>query len=231
MAQSPQSQATQDFVPIQEIRDGIIMLKDGSMRAILIASSLNFSLKSSDEQTSIIYQFQNFLNSLEFSAQIMVQSKKLDIRPYIALLENRYKEQVSELMKVQTREYIEFIKSFVENSSIMTKSFFVVVPYSPAIVTAKNNPISKMFSKGNQSTSQNTSAHGAAFGKGGGQESMMTNEEFEEHRSQLEQRVGVVAQELRRCDIRVIQLGTEEVVELFYKIFNPGEMEKPIQLK
>jgi hypothetical protein len=122
------SKTTQDFVPIREIRDGIVILKDGSMRALVLASSLNFALKSADEQNSIIYQFQNFLNSLDFSVQIFVQSKRLDIRPYIALLEERYKEQVTELMKIQTREYIEFIKTFVENSNIMTKSFFIIIP-------------------------------------------------------------------------------------------------------
>lgn len=214
--QAVNSKSTQEFVPIQEIRDGIVILKDGSMRAILLASSLNFALKSSEEQASIIYQFQNFLNALDFSVQIVVQSKKLDIRPYIALLEARYKEQPSELMKIQTREYVEFIKSFVENTNIMTKSFFVVVPYSPALVNIGNNPINKIFKKDKNQAGKNV---------------FMSNEAFEEHRSQLDQRVGVVTQELRRCDIRMVQLGTEEVVELFYKIFNPGETEKPIQMK
>lgn len=214
--QAVNSKSTQEFVPIQEIRDGIVILKDGSMRAILLASSLNFALKSSDEQASIIYQFQNFLNALDFSVQIVVQSKKLDIRPYIALLEARYKEQSTELMKIQTREYVEFIRSFVENTNIMTKSFFVVVPYSPALVSVGSNPIKKIFNKDKDQSGKNT---------------FMSNEAFEEHRSQLDQRVGVVSQELRRCDIRMIQLGTEEVVELFYKIFNPGETEKPIQMK
>ena len=106
------SKATQDFVPIKEIRDGVVILKDNSMRAIVLASSLNFALKSSDEQSAIISQFQNFLNSLNFSIQIFVQSRRLDIRPYIALLENRQKEQMGDLLKVQTKEYIEFIKSF-----------------------------------------------------------------------------------------------------------------------
>ena len=113
MAQA--TKTTQEFVPIQEIRDGIVVLKDGSMRSLVLASSLNFALKSNDEQNAIILQFQNFLNSLDFSVQIFVQSKRLDIRPYIALLEERYKEQVAELMKIQTREYIEFIKTFVAN--------------------------------------------------------------------------------------------------------------------
>jgi hypothetical protein len=209
MAQN--AKTTQDFVPIQEIRDGIVILKDGSMRALVLASSLNFALKSTDEQNSIIFQFQNFLNSLDFSVQIFVQSKKLDIRPYIALLEERYKEQMTELMKIQTREYIEFIKTFVENSNIMTKSFFLVIPYNPPAINASNNPLS-----------------GILGNKSGG--NMVANDVFEEYRSQLEQRIGVVEQGLVRCGIRVAELGTEEVVELYYKIFNPGETEKPIQI-
>jgi hypothetical protein len=205
------SKTTQDFVPIREIRDGIVILKDGSMRALVLASSLNFALKSADEQNSIIYQFQNFLNSLDFSVQIFVQSKRLDIRPYIALLEERYKEQVTELMKIQTREYIEFIKTFVENSNIMTKSFFIIVPYTPPTMTASKNPISNLVNKKDESR-------------------IIENEKFAEYRSQLEQRVGVVEQGLVRCGVRVAELGTEEVVELYYKIFNPGESEKPIQI-
>jgi len=125
---------TQAFVPIKEIRYGVLILKDGSLRSVLLASSLNFALKSADEQQSIIYQFQNFLNSLNFSIQIYTQSSKLDIRPYIALLEERLKDQMSDLMKMQTREYIEFIKSFTESTNIMTKSFFIIVPYSAAIL-------------------------------------------------------------------------------------------------
>jgi type IV secretory pathway VirB4 component len=208
MAQSPKT--SQEFVPIQEIRDGIVILKDGSMRSIILASSLNFALKSADEQQAIISQFQNLLNSLDFSIQIFIQSKRLDIRPYIALLEERYKEQLTELMKIQTREYIEFIKTFVDNSNIMTKSFFIVIPYMPPAMTASKNPITNFMGKKENQT--------------------VANEKFEEYRSQLEQRVGVVEQGLVRCGIRVAELGTEEVVELYYKIFNPGETEKPIQI-
>lgn len=209
------SQTTQNFVPIQEIRDGVVILKDGGMRSIILASSLNFALKSSDEQNSIMMQFQNFVNSLDFSIQIFIQSKKLDIRPYIALLEERYKEQVSELMKIQVREYIEFIRTFVENTNIMSKSFFVVIPYDPAIINVGNNPISKML-PGKKPSNENTK--------------QTADEQFQEYRSQLEQRVAVVEQGLVRCGIRAAELGTEEVVELFYKIFNPGETEKPIQI-
>src|ERR1700731_3211759 len=132
------AKSTQDFVPVSEVRDGVIVLKDGSLRAILLASSLNFALKSEDEQTAFIVQFQNFLNSLDFSTQIFVQSRMLDIRPYIATLEAAYKEQLDDLMRIQIREYIQFIKSFTEAANIMTKNFFVVVPYSAGTsVTAK----------------------------------------------------------------------------------------------
>lgn len=206
------AKTTQEFVPIKEIRQGIVVLRDNSMRAIVMASSLNFALKSAEEQQSIIYQFQNFLNSLDFSVQIFIQSRKLDIRPYIALLEGRLKEQVSDLLKIQTREYIGFVKNFTENSNIMTKTFFVVVPYSPAVVTAGG--VTDLFGK------KKTAVENAE----------QNLELFEEHRSQLEQRVGVVTQGLVRCGIRTVELGTEEIVELFYKIFNPGDTEKPIAL-
>lgn len=206
------SKATQEFVPIKEVRDGVAILKDGTMRAIILASSLNFSLKSDDERNAIILQFQDFLNSLDFSVQISIQSRRLDIRPYIALLEERYKEQINDLMKIQTREYIDFIRKFTETTNIMTKSFFVVIPYDPALINIKGNPVTDIFKK-----------------KSVDEETRNKQMNFEENRTQLEQRVSVVEQGLSRCGIRVIRLGTEEVIELFYKIFNPGETEKPIK--
>jgi hypothetical protein len=205
------SAPSQQFVPLKEVRDGIAILKDGSMRALLLTSSLNFALKSTESQEAIIYQFQNFLNSLDFTVQIFVSSRRLDIRPYIALLENRYKEQTGELLRLQTREYIEFIKKFTESANIMTKSFFVVVPYSSAILN-----------KGN--------ATGLFAKKDKQKEAVQQKEAFEEAKSQIQQRVSVVEQGLTRVGIRVAQLGTEEIIELFYKIFNPGETDKPIQL-
>lgn len=216
-----QSLPTQEFVPIKEVLDGTVVLKDGSLRAILLTSSVNFALKSEDEQKSIIFQFQNFLNSLDFPIQISIQSRRLDIRPYIAILEERYKEQMSDLLKIQTREYIEFVKTFTESSNIMTKSFFVVVPYSPTILET------------NKSVTQNLSTISGGFfgGKRNDEEQMRDlKSRFEEHRTQLEQRVSVVEQGLTRVGIRLVQLGTEEVIELYYKIFNPGELEKPIKL-
>jgi len=207
------AKATQDFVPIENIRDGIMELKDGSLRAAILASSINFSLKAEDERTAILLQFQDFVNSLDFSIQILAQSRRLDIRPYLALLENQKKNQLNNLMKIQIQEYMEFIKSFTENTNIMTKSFFVVIPYSPSVIQTKRG-ISTNFMMKNQ---KNTSAENSI-------------EKFEENRTQLEQRVSVVEQGLTRCGIRIARLGTEEITELLYKIFNPGETERPIQL-
>lgn len=203
--------ATQEFVPIDDVRDGIVVLKDGGMRGVLMASSINFSLKSEDERQAILLQFQDFLNSLDFSIQIIVQSRRLDIRPYVALLENRQKEQTNELMKIQIEQYISFIKSFTESTNIMSKNFFIIVPYDSAIISSKANPLSGIFNKNQKSNEQK-------------------EEDFEEKRNQLEQRMGVVEQGLVRCGVRVAKLGTDEVVELFYKIFNPGETEKPIKI-
>lgn len=207
------SLSTQSFVPVSEVRDGIIVMKDGALRAVLLASSLNFALKSEDEQTAFIVQFQNYLNSLDFSTEIFVQSRMLDIRPYIATLEEAYKEQLDDLMRVQIREYIEFIRSFTEAANIMTKNFFVVVPYSPSMAVAKAG-ISKIL----------------PFG-GGKNSSVQDTKTFEEQVTQLEQRVSIVQQGLIRTGVRTVQLGTEEAIELLYKLFNPGEEGKPMPLQ
>ena len=208
------AKTTQEFVPLKEVRDGVIIMKDGSMRAVVLSSSRNFALKSTDEQEAIIYQFQNFLNSLDFSVQISVQSRELDIRPYLATLEKRYAEELNDLMKIQIREYIGFVKNFTESQNIMSKTFFVVVPFTPALFGPRSNSgLGKFLPNANK---KETAA--------------VKSDNFEENRTQLEQRVSVVQQGLSRCGIRSVSLGTEETIELFYKLFNPGDAEKPIKL-
>lgn len=208
MAEELTKNATQDFIPVKEIRDGIVVLKDGSMRALLMCSSVNFALKSAEEQNSILFQFQNFLNSIDFSLQIFVQSRRLDIRPYLALIEGRLKEQTNDLMRVQIREYIKFIKKFTEDVNIMSKTFFVVVPYTPPVLSIEKKKFNPF-----------------ATGKVGRKEQIM---KFTEDKTQIEKRVAVVEGGLMRCGVRSAMLGTEELVEVFYKLFNPGDVEKPI---
>lgn len=206
-----QTNPSQDFVPINEIREGIIILKDGSMRAVVLATSINFALKSTEEQESVIYQFQNFLNSLDFTVQTYIQSRKLDIRPYVALLEDRLKNQTNDLMKIQINEYIMFIKGLTEETNIMTKSFFLVIPYAP-ISNATKNIVGMFKSKDEFEKIKNK------------------NDDFEEIKNQIEQRISVVEQGLSRCGVKIARLGSEELVELFYRIFNPGDAEKPIKM-
>lgn len=208
------AKAAQEFVPIKEVRDGIIVLKDGGLRAIILANSVNLSLKSNDEQKATILQFQSFLNTLDFSIQISVQSRRLDIRPYLLLLEDRIKIQSEPLLKLQTKEYIEFIRNFTESVSIMTKSFFITVPYTHTALKSDSGVLKSLFNRKNKE-----------------EVNIAKQEDFEEKRSQLEQRVSVIQQGLNRCGIKSVQLGTEEVVEVFYKVFNPGEVEGKIKLE
>jgi len=205
------SGATQEFVSVREIRNGIIILKDGSYRGILICSSINFGLKSAEEQHAITLGFQNFLNTLDFSIQIVVNSRKMDLRPYIELLKEKAIVQKTELMKIQLREYIEFIRTFTEQTNIMTKSFYIVVSYSPRVSAAG---ATSMLHRG-----------GPATGKGSA-----ADLSFEQDRVQLEQRLTLVATGLAGTGVRSVPLGTEEIIELLYRSFNPGELENPIRL-
>ena len=203
--------ATQDFVPIESIRDGIITLKDGSFRVVLMTSSINLALKSTDEQQAIIMQFQNMLNSLEYPLQISIQSRRLNIQPYLVTLASRSKEAREELLKVQIDEYIQFITAFTNETNIMTKHFFITVPYYTSSLSPSST--SSLFPFGKTNTESKNKKNIATF---------------EEARIQLEERANTVIQGLTRSGVRAVKLSTEEVIELFYKLFNPGEEENPV---
>lgn len=205
------SKATQDFVPIKEVRDGIVILKDDSLCAILMASSTNFALKSIDEQEAVLMQYKNFLNSLDFPVQFFVQSRKLEIEPYLETLRDTLKTQTNDLLAIQTKEYIEFVKDLVAQTNIVSKSFYVVVPYKPAALSvAKSVGGGGLFS----------------FFSGSSASGTQSNDNFTQSKTQLEQRVIVVQSGLSSTGIKSVLLNTEEVIELFYKLYNPGEIEK-----
>jgi len=208
MAITPKG-ATQQFVPVKEIRNGIIMLKGGGYRGVLICSSINFGLKSAEEQHAITLGFQSFLNTLDFSIQIVVNSRQMDLRPYLALLQEKSAEQKTELMRIQLHEYIEFVRSFTDQANIMTKSFYVIVPYSPHFSATETVGFLR---------------RGSAAKSAGAETS------FEEERAQLEQRLTFVGGGLATIGVRAVPLGTEEAIELLYRSFNPGELENPIRL-
>ena len=196
---------TQSLVPIQEIIDGVIVRDDGVLCGMLLVSSINFALKSQDEQTAILNQFQNMLNSLEVSVQIIIQSRRLNINPYIKYLEEIYTKQKIDLLKLQTREYINFIEEYTSGHDIMSKQFFVVVNYSP-IKTELTGLSSGFFGK-----TKKTKKH----------------LNFEENNSQLQQRMSFIQSNISGMGLKAFSLNTEEIIEVLYKTFNPGDNQTP----
>lgn len=203
MARTP----TQSFVPIKEIRDSVVVMKSGEMRAVLLVSPINLGLKSEDEQKGSIQEFQSFLNSIEFPVEMVVSSRRLDIRPYLQLLENREKEIKEELLRIQTREYIEFIRSFNERYNVMSKFFYVVVPYGGAAISTGSGGLGGLFGKKSNKT-----------------KAQLAQASFEEKRNQLEQRVAVVEQGLSGTGVSMTRLQTAELIALYQSSFNPGEL-------
>ena len=165
---------------------------------------LNFALKSNEEQNITLYQFQNFLNSLDFSCQIVIQSRRLNITGYIEKLKNLEKKQRNELLQIQTAGYREFIEKMIRTGTIMTKSFFVVVPFYLSL--AQEATKSKKLIKTPKIPA-------------------LTEEEFQRSRNQLWQRMEFVALGLRRCDLQAIPLTTPELIELFWSLYHPQEAE------
>ena len=195
--------SAQDFLEIDQIREGIVILKDKSLRGVMMVNSLNWALTSEEEQDAIIYQYQNFLNSLDFSCQIIAQTRRLNVAGYIEKLNELEKTQQNELLKVQTTGYRQFIEELIGSGSIMTKSFYVVIPFYMAAVSASKksgNPLRVQLPK-------------------------LTEEEFQRCKAQLWQRIEFVALGLKRCGLKTVPLTTTELIELFWALYHPQEAE------
>jgi hypothetical protein len=193
--------STQSFLDIAEIKENTIVLNDGGLRAVLAVSSTNFSLKSTEEQQAIIYAYQSFINSLEYPIQIVMQSRKLDINNYLDKLRDIMQRQTNELLRMQTQEYIEYIGKLVEYASIMSKTFYVVVPYS--VGNVKEGVFQKL----------STLFNPAGTIK-------LKKEDFEAHREDLFRRVNHVSGTLSGMGLRIMVLSTEELIELIYSSYN-----------
>ena len=196
--------STQQFLEIEQIREGVMILRNKALRGVIMASSLNFALKSEEEQNAIIYQFQNFLNSLDFSIEIVVQSRRLNITGYLEKLKELEKAQENELLKIQTAEYQKFIQDLIAGGAIMSKNFFVVVPFTLIEIPGMK----------------------AARGVLGKQPAaILSEEQFQRAKTQLWQRMEFVALGLRRCGLQCIPLNTSELIELFWSLYHPEEAE------
>jgi hypothetical protein len=187
---------------LSEIKNDTLVMDDGTLRAILAVSSTNFDLKSQDEQNSIIFNFQRFLNSLDFPVQILMQSRKMEIGNYLEKLKRIAEKQTNELLRVQTLEYVEFINRLIENASIMNKNFYVIVPLGESITPAAAGFLSSF------------------FGNGKAKETKERIENFEKAAEKLAIRVSAVMSNLSGVGIKSQRLKTEEIIQLFYNSYN-----------
>jgi len=195
---------TQSFLEVEQIKEGVVILKDRSLRAILMVSSINFALKSQEEQEATLYQFQDFLNSLDFSLQVIAQSRKLNIAGYIEKLKQLEAKQTNELLKIQTTEYRNFVTQLISEQAIMSKQFFAVIPFTPVELGLKGAPPAP---------------------KQGEEKVIYTIEQFKRYKFQLFQRVEFVSLGLRRCGLDSALLDSPQLIELFWSVYHPAESE------
>lgn len=194
----------QKFIEIKEVRDGVAIMKDNSLKSVCICSSLNFELLSTQEQEAIIIRFQEFLNSLDFSLQIVISSRHFEIDTYLNQIRELEKKQSNELLRVQTSEYINFVESFVEFANIMNKSFYTIIPFRLAetkeqSLTAKlKNIIATQKPKKEE----------------------FKLEKFNHYKNQLEQRTNLIIQGLQGLGIKAVPLNDEQLTELFFEFYN-----------
>ncbi len=197
------SASTQRYLDIAEIRDNTVIMKDGTLRSVILVSSINFSLKSEDEQGAIIAAYVGFLNNIDFPLQVVVQSRELDIENYLNALKQKEKEQTNELLKIQIAEYIQYITELISIGKIMNKKFYLVVPYNP--ITDKQ--------KGFFSSLTDALKPGSLV--------KMKREMFLRRREKLTRRVENTISGLASIGLNAVELDTQGLVELYYNTYNP----------
>jgi len=194
--------STQSYLNIEEIHDGVVILKNGGMRTVLMVSTVNFALKSEDEQNATIYSYQNFINSLSFPIQILMQSRRLDLSIYLSKLRIIQEKLENQLLRLQTKSYIDFMERLLSVANIMDKKFYIVIPYEP-IGAKKISLLEKI--------------HSAITGRPSKRQIL----EFENNKKELDERARIIAQGLGGIGLRAVQLNTLELTELYYGSYNP----------
>ena len=199
--------AVQKFVKVKEVKNGVAILTDNSLKAVCACSSINFELLSTPEQEAIIARFQEFLNALDFPLQIVIASRHFNVENYLNQIKDLEKKQSNELLKIQTSEYINFVESFVEFANIMNKSFYVVIPFS--VVEAKGEGFL---------TRIKTIITASAPKK-----QAFDPQKFIQYKTQLDQRVNMVIQGLQGLGVKAIPLNDEQLIQLFFEFYNVEE--------
>jgi type IV secretory pathway VirB4 component len=204
------SNSTKELVDIAGIRDDVVVLKNGSLRAILEVSAINFDLRSNDEQIAIIQSFQNFLNSIDFSLQIVVNSRRLDLTEYIQNLETIVGGLENELLKIQASEYVKFVTELSDLSNIMAKKFYVVIPYYTVTIPTKGDILDKfknLFGKKPQTT-------------------VIDEASVDKYRPDLKQRVDLVIDNLSGLGLKTKVVSGNDLINIFYQLYNPDAKTK-----
>ncbi|PIT92716.1 MAG: hypothetical protein COU08_00950 [Candidatus Harrisonbacteria bacterium CG10_big_fil_rev_8_21_14_0_10_42_17] len=220
--------SAQKFIDIKDIYNNTLIMKSGSLRKVIMVTGTNFGMKSNDEQEIILNTFQGFLNAISFTLQIFVHSRKLNIEAYIERMLKRLEIESNELLRNQITEYCEFIRSFVEDNAIMSKSYFVVVPFDAAPISVAStkakpsNPLTGFLSRFTKK--EPVVDHGVA--EGPDEQQRAAFRKLDEKIEQLEQRVSQVVSGLNQIGLRAVPLNNEEIVELFYNLYNPESVEK-----
>lgn len=205
---SPNS--TQNTLQIAEVRDGIVIMNDGSFRSVVMVKSINFDLMSLQEQEAVEYSYQGFLNSLYFPVQIFIRSQKVDLQPYIDKLDKIRTEHDNMLLALLMEDYINYIDALSQQTNIMDKRFYVVIPYFPVVDVQKALTQSTTFLSGLGKMFSNKEQH------------VTINEaELENAKTELRNRVQAVLQGLLQCGIQGLPLDTQELIELYYDTYNP----------
>ena len=203
--------STQRFVEVKEIKNGVVSLKGGGLRAVMMVSGINFDLKSQEEQDIITASYQNFLNGLDFSLQTIIHSRKLNIDGYLTRMEQIRDAEQSQLLKTQTAEYIEYIKGLVKDNDIMTKTFFIVIPYDGSGLKEVQRSFADFIPFLGKKKSKKEE-----------------NESLEEQIVQLRQRIDEVTAGLSQIGLRAVVLNDNELTELYYNLYNPETIEKKL---
>jgi type IV secretory pathway VirB4 component len=197
--------STQNTLLISEIKDGVVVMRDGSMRGVILGSAINYDLMSPQEQEGVEYAYQGFLNSLHFPVQIVIRSQKLDVAGYLEKLQGLRNEQPNDLLGTLMEDYIANIRSLVDEVNIMDKQFYVVVPYFPPLFEEKKINLIE----GLKAAFQPPPVISVA------------EEDFRKFKQELSQRMALAASGMSQMGIRAISLGTQELVDLYYGWYNP----------
>jgi hypothetical protein len=203
--------STQNMLQIAEIRDGIVIMSDGSYRTVIMVKSINFDLMSPQEQEGVEYSYQSFLNSLYFPIQIFVRSQKVDIGPYIEKLDKIRAEHDNMLLALLMEDYIGYMESLAQQTNIMDKKFYIVIPFFPHESVVKATTQSKNF----------VSGMAGLFSKASGPHVVINEEDLEKAKSELRNRVQAVLGGLLQSQIQGLPLDTQELIELYYDSYNP----------